>query len=94
MSVVAPNISTKLVLVLPVASLVKVMMKASSEEALCLLIEMLRVTVETKVQLSKLCNVETCVVVAPPIVQKIKGAVEVCWKKARDSIFWLNVHEH
>jgi hypothetical protein len=45
-SVVAPNTSTKLVLVLPVASLVRVMMKASSEEALCPLVE--------KVQLSKL----------------------------------------
>jgi hypothetical protein len=33
-SLVAPNISTKLVLVLPVTSLVRVMMKASSEEAL------------------------------------------------------------
>jgi len=42
--VVAPNTSTKLVLVLPVASLVRVMMKASSEEALCPLVEMMRVT--------------------------------------------------
>jgi hypothetical protein len=42
--VVAPNTSTKLVLVLPVASLVSVMMKASSEEALCPLVEIVRDT--------------------------------------------------
>jgi hypothetical protein len=43
-SVVAPNTSTKLVLVLPVASLVSVMMKASPDEALCPLVEMMRDT--------------------------------------------------
>jgi len=46
------------------------------------------------VQLLELTNVEPCVVVAPPIVQKVKGAVEVGRKKTGDSIFWLNVHEH
>jgi hypothetical protein len=53
---VAPNTSTKLVLVLPVASLVSVMMKASSGGG-------------------KLTNIETCVVVAPPIAQKVEGMV-------------------
>jgi len=43
-SVVAPNTSTKLVLVLPVASLLRVMIKASSEVALCPLVEILRIT--------------------------------------------------
>jgi len=43
-SVVAPNTSTKLVLVLLVASSVGVMMKASSDEALCPLVKMVRDT--------------------------------------------------
>jgi len=59
-SVVAPNTLTKLVLVLPVASLVRVMMKASSDEALCLLVEMVRDTVEgrddgTALKVDKCC---------------------------------------
>ncbi len=44
MSVVAPNTTINLVLVLPVASFVIVMVKASSEEALCPLIEIVRDT--------------------------------------------------
>ena len=44
MSVVAPNILTKRVLVLLAASLVSAMMKASSEEALCPLVDIMRVT--------------------------------------------------
>jgi hypothetical protein len=39
------------------------------------------------VQLSKLTNVASCVVLAPLVVKKIKGAVEVCWKKKGDLIF-------
>jgi hypothetical protein len=46
--------------VLPVASLVRVMMKASSDEALCLLVEMVRDTVEgrddgTALKVDKCC---------------------------------------
>jgi len=43
-SVVAPNTSTRLVLVLPVASLVRLMMKALSEEALCPFVDTTRAT--------------------------------------------------
>jgi hypothetical protein len=59
-SIVVPNISIKLVLVLPVASLVSVMVKAPSEEARCHLVEMVKDT-ETLDNGTKLTNVEMCV---------------------------------
>jgi len=43
-SVVVPNTLTKLVLVLPVTSLVRMMVKASLEEAFCPLVDILRIT--------------------------------------------------
>jgi hypothetical protein len=76
-SIDTPNTSIKLVLELPAASFVRVRMKASSEEALCPLVE-----------ITKLSNVETRVVVAPPIVQQVEGTVVVGWKKMRNNIFW------
>jgi hypothetical protein len=67
-SVVAPTTLTKLVQVLPVASLVRVIVKASLE-----VVSSSRNfedcwKVEIKVQLLKLRNIETCMVVAPPII--------------------------
>jgi hypothetical protein len=51
--------------------------------------------VETMVPFSKLTNVELFVVVAPPIVQKVEGMVEVGWEKTRNQlIFWLNDHKY
>jgi hypothetical protein len=50
--------------------------------------------VEMMVQLLKLTNIETCVVVALPVVKKVKGTVEVGWEKMRNHFFWLNVHKH
>jgi hypothetical protein len=47
--------------------------------------------VETKVQLLKLTNIETCVVVAPPIVQKVNGMVEVGWEKMRNQFFFIHI---
>jgi hypothetical protein len=65
------------------------MMKASSDEALCSSSNGEgHWKIEMMIQLSKLTNIESCVVVAPPVIKKIKGAVEVGWK------FCLNVHEH